>query len=116
MFGTLLDRIKHDAISLLSRLQVRTEAEVEAQERERQEQMARRLQAQHAAPQSVIAGDALPIDNEGDGGGSPILPGPHAEPAAPLVRDGRKVGRNELCPCGSGRKFKHCHGQLAREA
>jgi len=62
MFGTLLDRIKHDAISLLSRLQVRTEAEVEAQERERQEQMARRLQAQHAAPQSVIAGDALPID------------------------------------------------------
>ena len=116
MFGTLLDRIKHDAISLLSRLQVRTEAEVEAQERERQEQMARRLQAQHAAPQSVIAGDALPLDSAGDGGGSPILPGPAGEPVAPLVRDGRKVGRNEPCPCGSGRKFKHCHGQLAREA
>ena len=116
MFGTLLDRIKHDAISLLSRLQVRTEAEVEAQERERQEQMARRLQAQHAAPQSVIAGDALPVESGGDSGGSPILPGPSGEPVAPLVRDGRKVGRNEPCPCGSGRKFKHCHGQLAREA
>ena len=116
MFGTLLDRIKHDAISLLSRLQVRTEAEVEAQERERQEQMARRLQAQHVAPQSVIAGDALPVESGGDSGGSPILPGPSGEPVAPLVRDGRKVGRNEPCPCGSGRKFKHCHGQLAREA
>ena len=116
MFGTLLDRIKHDAISLLSRLQVRTEAEVEAQERERQEQMARRLQAQHVAPQSVIAGDALPVESGGDSGGSPILPGPAGEPVAPLVRDGRKVGRNEPCPCGSGRKFKHCHGQLAREA
>jgi preprotein translocase subunit SecA len=35
---------------------------------------------------------------------------------APVVRDGRKVGRNEPCPCGSGKKYKHCHGQLAREA
>ena len=67
-------------------------------------------------PQSVIAGDALPMESGGDGGGSPILPGPSGEHAAPLVRDGRKVGRNEPCPCGSGRKFKHCHGQLAREA
>jgi preprotein translocase subunit SecA len=38
------------------------------------------------------------------------------ESLAPVVREGRKVGRNEPCPCGSGRKFKHCHGQLAREA
>jgi preprotein translocase subunit SecA len=30
----------------------------------------------------------------------------------PFVRDGRKVGRNEPCPCGSGKKYKHCHGQL----
>jgi preprotein translocase subunit SecA len=37
-------------------------------------------------------------------------------PAAPVVRDGRKVGRNEPCPCGSGKKYKHCHGQLARDA
>jgi preprotein translocase subunit SecA len=31
----------------------------------------------------------------------------------PFVRDGRKVGRNEPCPCGSGKKFKHCHGKLS---
>jgi preprotein translocase subunit SecA len=35
---------------------------------------------------------------------------------APVVRDGRKVGRNEPCPCGSGKKYKHCHGALARES
>jgi preprotein translocase subunit SecA len=33
--------------------------------------------------------------------------------ANPVVRDAPKVGRNDPCPCGSGKKFKHCHGQLA---
>jgi preprotein translocase subunit SecA len=127
LFGSLLDRIKHDTISLLSRLQVRSEAEIEEQERERERQMARKLQMQHAAPQSVISGDAAPVGPEAAAaaaaggppraGGGPFA-GPTAgpEPAAPLVRDGRKVGRNEPCPCGSGKKYKHCHGQLAREA
>ncbi len=36
-----------------------------------------------------------------------------AAPQTPFVRDGRKVGRNEPCPCGSGKKFKQCHGKLA---
>jgi preprotein translocase subunit SecA len=120
LFGALLDRIKHDAVSLLSRLQVRTEAEIEEQQRERERQMARRLQLQHAAPQSVISNDAMPVGPESAGG--PAVPpgGPFAtgvpEGFTPVVREGRKVGRNEPCPCGSGRKFKHCHGQLAREA
>jgi preprotein translocase subunit SecA len=126
LFGALLDRIKHDTISLLSRLQVRTEAEIEAQERERErQQAARKLQLQHASPQSVISGEAAPMGPEaaaaagGAGmGGGPFAAGPTAapEPVAPVVRDGRKVGRNEPCPCGSGKKYKHCHGQLAREA
>ena len=126
LFGALLDRIKHDSVSLLSRLQVRTEAEIEEQERERERQMAaRRLQMQHATPQSVISGDAAPVDAEsaaavaaGPRPGGPFAAGPTAvaEPVTPVVREGRKVGRNEPCPCGSGKKYKHCHGQLAREA
>jgi preprotein translocase subunit SecA len=128
LFGALLDRIKHDTISLLSRLQVRTEAEIEAQERERERQMAaRKLQLQHATPQSVISGDAAPVGPEAAaaaagappmGTGGPFAAGPTSapEPIAPVVRDGRKVGRNEPCPCGSGKKYKHCHGQLAKEA
>jgi preprotein translocase subunit SecA len=116
---------------------VRTEAEIEEQERERERQLARRLQTQHAAPQSVISSDAAAeasgaaaggmgglaanpgFAGGGFVGGSPVrsatpAPGGGGEP--PVVRDGRKVGRNEPCPCGSGKKYKHCHGQLAREA
>ncbi|HXW10570.1 MAG TPA: preprotein translocase subunit SecA [Steroidobacteraceae bacterium] len=137
LFGALLDRIKHDTVSLLSRLQVRTEAEIEAQERERERQLARRLQMQHAAAQSVLssepegAGVAV-AETSGGGSGGPRpafaggRPGAGAGPTSgplasgpseqPVVRDGRKVGRNEPCPCGSGKKYKHCHGQLAREA
>jgi preprotein translocase subunit SecA len=127
LFGTLLDRIKRDTISLLSRLQVRTEAEIEEQERERERQLARRLQMQHAAPQSVISGDAAPVGPEAAAaaaagplaaGSGPFAAGPAAASTAaqpPLMRDGRKVGRNEPCPCGSGKKYKHCHGQLARD-
>jgi preprotein translocase subunit SecA len=142
LFGALLDRIKHDTISLLSRLQVRSEAEIEEQERERERQLARKLQMQHAAPQSVIASDASAdvagasagggigagaTPGFGGGGGGGFFggrPGPASGPGPlgsgpgeqPVVRDGRKVGRNEPCPCGSGKKYKHCHGQLAREA
>ncbi len=119
LFQSLLERINRDSISLLSRLQVRSEAEIEEQERERERQLARRLQMQHAVPQSVISGDAAPVGPEAAAAASagPAQGGPFsAGPAAPQVRDVRKVGRNEPCPCGSGKKYKHCHGQLAREA
>jgi preprotein translocase subunit SecA len=130
LFGALLDRIKHDTVSLLSRLQVRTEAEIEEQERERERQMARRLQTQHVSPQSVIASDgaaeSAAAAGGGMGGGPAAGPGfargfggsegRAAGPASPsgetVVREGRKVGRNEPCPCGSGKKYKHCHGQI----
>ena len=141
LFGALLDRIKHDTISLLSRLQVRSEAEIEEQERERERQLARKLQMQHASPQSVISSDVPEEAGAGAGmggggfaagpgfaGGGGFVggggPGPTSAPGfgragppeQPVVRDSRKVGRNEPCPCGSGKKYKHCHGQLAREA
>jgi preprotein translocase subunit SecA len=127
LFTSMLDRIKHEAIALLSRIQVRTEAEIEAQERERERQMARRLQTQHAAPQSVISSDAEPVEAEpsalppgrpqgAPGPGGPETLAPRAPGVEQVIRQGRKVGRNEPCPCGSGKKFKHCHGQLVSEA
>jgi preprotein translocase subunit SecA len=130
LFGALLDRIKHDTVSLLSRLQVRTEAEIEEQERERERQMARRLQTQHVSPQSVIASDGAAESAaaagsgmggglaagsglaRGFGGGETRAAGPSSPSGETVVRDGRKVGRNEPCPCGSGKKYKHCHGQI----
>src|SRR5262245_44394096 len=126
LFSALLERIKHGTITLLSRLQVRTEAEIEAQEREHERQLARRRQRQHAAPASAISADAAPpaeaepealASGPARGAAGPIAPGPTAarEPIAPVVRATRKVGRNEPCPCGSGKKYKHCHGALATE-
>jgi preprotein translocase subunit SecA len=104
LFTTMLDRVKHDTVSLLSRMQLRTQAEIDAEEEERQRRLARAMQFQHAAPEQVTA--------------PPLAQHPAAtdEPVAPVaqfVRETKKVGRNEPCPCGSGKKYKHCHGALA---
>jgi preprotein translocase subunit SecA len=104
LFSSMLDRIKHDTISMLSRLQVRSEAEIQAEEAERQRRLERAMQLQHAAPESITA---LPAAQE--------QPSPAGEATSePFVRDGKKVGRNEPCPCGSGKKYKHCHGALEK--
>jgi preprotein translocase subunit SecA len=104
MFSDMLDRVKRDVISIVSRVQIRTEEEVEALERKRREAAAAKMQLQHAEAQSATAGG---------GGAGPVAQPQAAAPAEPFVRPERKVGRNEPCPCGSGKKYKHCHGQLS---
>jgi len=104
----MLDRIKRDTVVLLQRLQVRTEEEIEREERERQARLQRQMQAVHAPPPAigvVEEPEQLPALPRG-------APPPVLAAAAPFVREDRKVGRNEPCPCGSGKKFKHCHGAL----
>jgi preprotein translocase subunit SecA len=118
----MLDRIKFDTITTVSKIQVRSQEEIEREELERQQRLASALQMQHADAVSPIrAGASFDEPAAGDGGG-PVGFGPgggslDAGPAAgsiatPFVREMPKVGRNELCPCGSGKKFKHCHGAL----
>jgi len=84
---------------MLARIRIRSEDEVTAMEAEQQRAAeAQRLQFQHADVQQL-----------GVGGDSAV-----AEPViAPVLNDGPKVGRNDPCPCGSGKKYKHCHGQLS---
>ncbi len=94
MFVAMLGRARHDTISILSKVQIRSEEDVAAVEKQRRS--ARRAQAQHAA--APVMG----------GGGEPP---PQAE-TQPFVRKERKIGRNEPCPCGSGKKYKQCHGRL----
>jgi preprotein translocase subunit SecA len=108
LFTTMLDRIKRETIVMLQRLQVRTEEEIEREERERQARLQRQMQTLHAAPPAIDGqqAGAEPAAGEETGGG------PGAPPATPFVREDRKVGRNEPCPCGSGKKYKHCHGRL----
>ncbi len=109
LFTAMLDRIRSDTVMLLQRLQVRTEEEIEREEAERQRRLQARMQLQHAAPPQLAdqAGPAAaPAPDRAPPSEAP------AAPVAPFVRGERKVGRNEPCPCGSGRKFKHCHGAL----
>ncbi len=112
MFGAMLDQIKHDTISVLSRIRIQSEQDVqrmEAQRRAAQAMEFRHAQAaaleQLAAAQSV--GQPLPATAEAE-----AAPGPTPVQHTPFVRAERKVGRNEPCPCGSGKKFKQCHGRL----
>jgi preprotein translocase subunit SecA len=97
LFSEMLDRIKQEVISILSRVQIRSEAELQALEAQRR-QHDRDMQFQHAEV-NAMQGEA---ESEAQ-----------AEAATPYVREGRKVGRNEPCPCGSGKKYKHCHGRIA---
>ncbi|MDH3915726.1 MAG: preprotein translocase subunit SecA, partial [Chromatiales bacterium] len=98
MFSEMLDRVKRDTISILCRVQIRTEEEVEAMERQRREST--RLKFQHAEASSIAGGDAPQAAPS-------QRPGPVSDPQTPFVREDRKVGRNEPCPCGSGKKYKH---------
>ncbi len=110
LFTTMLDRIKHDTVVLLQRLQVRTEEEIEREERERQAKLQRQMQTLHAAPPAIGGQEPGAQPGAGEEAGPGRAGG--APPAAPFVREERKVGRNEPCPCGSGKKYKHCHGAL----
>ncbi len=106
LFSAMLERIKFDTVTLLSKLQVRSQEDIEREEQERQRRLARALQAQHAQAQSLVAPD------ESEPAAGPVARPATAAPQAPFVRGERKVGRNEPCPCGSGKKYKHCHGAL----
>ena len=97
LFSEMLEKVKREVISLLARVRIRSEEEIaqaEAAERARAEAIARQMQFQHA-DMGGYGADEEAADVEQD---PSLMP---------------KVGRNDPCPCGSGKKFKHCHGQLA---
>ncbi|OHE84328.1 MAG: preprotein translocase subunit SecA [Lysobacterales bacterium RIFOXYD1_FULL_69_11] len=100
LFSEMLDKVKREVVTLLARVRIRTEEEVaalEAAERAQAQAQAQQMQFQHA-----------------DAGGYSA----DEEAATPDYQNGERdafagVGRNDPCPCGSGKKYKHCHGQLA---
>ena len=100
MFTDMLERIKHEVVSIISKVQVRAESDVEAVEEQRRSQAP--MQFRHAES------NALGGEQQADGGETG-----EERPKTPFVRGTRKVGRNEPCPCGSGKKYKQCHGKLA---
>lgn len=91
LFAQMLDTLKYEVIGVLSRVQIRSQQEIDEAERRRQEEIARLAQKQQLSHDEATASEL---------------------PAQPIVRQGIKVGRNEICPCGSGKKYKHCHGSV----
>ena len=114
LFSAMLDRIKYDSITTVSKIQVRSQAEIEREEHERQQRLARAMQAQHAEAVSVIQSGTVGESPDSGEFGQNVDAAPRSDGpvAAPFVRSVPKVGRNDPCPCGSGKKYKHCHGAL----
>jgi preprotein translocase subunit SecA len=110
LFGSMLDSIKREVTQHLMAVQIRSQEQVEEAERKAEEaaQAVKNVQYHHADYEQALAQAPAPEEESGVGAGAP------AEPAQqPFVRAGQKVGRNDPCPCGSGKKYKNCHGKLS---
>ncbi|EOW2137258.1 preprotein translocase subunit SecA [Stenotrophomonas sp. GD03908] len=104
LFSDMLENVKREVVTLLSRVRVRSDEEVQALEAAERQQVEARLRQSQFQHQDV-------------GGYSADEEAAQVQAAqqgvAQLQRDEPKIGRNDPCPCGSGKKYKHCHGQLS---
>ncbi|OGT53099.1 MAG: preprotein translocase subunit SecA [Gammaproteobacteria bacterium RIFCSPHIGHO2_12_FULL_42_13] len=99
LFAELLDKINYQVISTLSKFEVKAEQDVEQLEEQRREALNMKVEYQHI-PVDALHGEEVAVAEELS---AKIIP----------IRTGQKVGRNEVCPCGSGKKFKYCHGSFS---
>jgi preprotein translocase subunit SecA len=108
MFEQMLEQIKHDVVSFLAKVQVRSERQLDEMEAHNRQQPT--MQYQHAEAGSALHPEAAAQPTGAPEGEPAREPAPQQQP---YRREGRKIGRNEPCWCGSGKKFKQCHGRLA---
>ena len=109
LFGTLIDRVRADVIRILMNVRIQTPEEVAAAEQRIEEESERRLEQAHAQHAEF----ASAVQAEEEGGETAVLAEREEPKAQPFKRYGDKIGRNDPCPCGSGKKYKQCHGKLA---
>ena len=128
LFTTMLSEYKTQVVTVLSKVQVRNAEQVEEAKAQAESRKAPSESAQvsyeHKEVASALSGDAQEVENAAVASaaaarqaamGAAARAGSadkDATPAQPIRRDMPKVGRNEPCPCGSGKKFKNCHGKL----
>ncbi|HTR59457.1 MAG TPA: preprotein translocase subunit SecA [Casimicrobiaceae bacterium] len=96
LFSEMLDRIKHEVVQYVLTIEVRTQQDVQAVEEEAPAMS--NVRYQHADYDQALAAVAE---------APPVAAAP-----PPFTRAGQKVGRNDPCPCGSGKKYKYCHGRI----
>ena len=106
LFEELLNNLQHEVVKFLSLVQIKQDESADAIERKRiQEQQKERTNLVHQNATALAADNA---DNAEGANGQAA----EAQQQTPYTREAQKVGRNEPCPCGSGKKFKQCHGKL----
>jgi preprotein translocase subunit SecA len=110
MFVSMLDFVKYEVVGLLSKVQVNVEEDLQGFDEQRQEPQ--EMNFEHADAESSLSESVEPVALEAGLMPPPQDQGVEEDAEKPFVRDGRKVGRNDPCPCGSGKKFKQCHGKL----
>jgi len=98
LFQSLLNNLKNDVVRVTSHVKIQTKEEAEGLERKRREELERQLSSAKTEHADASA--------EGENSEQ------EDTKQAPVTREGRKVGRNESCPCGSGKKYKQCHGKI----
>ncbi|HBK46637.1 MAG TPA: preprotein translocase subunit SecA [Xanthomonadaceae bacterium] len=105
LFSEMLESVKQEVVNLLARVRIRSEEEVAALEEQERRQAEARLLASQFQHQDAggYSADEEAAEVQGRGGAA----------VAQVTREAPKVGRNDPCPCGSGKKYKHCHGQLS---
>jgi preprotein translocase subunit SecA len=110
LFGALLDRVKSDVVRVLMNVRIQTQEEVQQAEEQIEAESERRAElarAQHADFSPGVGDEAA------ETGEMVMLADEEQSKPQPFKRFGDKIGRNDPCPCGSGKKYKQCHGKLA---
>ena len=109
LFGSLLDRVRADVVRVLMNVRIQTQEEIQQAEQQIEAESERRAElarAQHADFSVGVVEE--PVEAE-----AMALVEDDATKPQPFKRFGDKIGRNDPCPCGSGKKYKQCHGRLA---
>ena len=112
LFGSLLDRVRADVVRVLMNVRIQTQEEIQQAEQQIEQESERRAEqarAQHSEFGVGVSEEPVAVE-------ALTLPEPDEDAAKPAVqqvrRVGEKIGRNDPCPCGSGKKYKQCHGKL----
>jgi len=101
LFQQMLDTLKTDVISVLSKVQVQAQSDVDEMEQRRRDEEAKvQLAYQHASVEALSHAEEAKVEAK-------------VEAPRTVIREGEKIGRNAPCPCGSGQKYKQCHGKLS---
>lgn len=107
LFAHMLDRIRDEAVKILMTVQIQAPEQVSEAQQQQQQANVQNVQYHHADYDAALGGDAaasgVEISEDGDVSAGGIT----------VKNMMKNVGRNDPCPCGSGKKYKHCHGQLS---